>query len=150
MYEIYNILNNDTLESIAKEYNTTIDTLSEINGFSNNYKPIPGSNIIVPTNSNKPYKYYTVKKGDSIYEIAKNNNVDYNLLLKINGLEKDDYIYPNQTVLIPKNNFKIYLTQNEDTLRGISENLNTNLNTIMEENPNLFLVKDQIIIFKEK
>ena len=110
MYEIYNILNNDTLESIAKEYDTTVDNLTEINGFSKNFKPVPGNNIIVPKNQNKPYKYYTVKKGDNIYQIAQNNNIDYNLLLKINGLDKDDYIYPNQTILIPKNGIKIFLT----------------------------------------
>ena len=150
MYEIYTTLNNDTLESIAKKYNTTKDTLSKINGFSNNYQPIPGNNIIVPTNKNKPYNYYTIKKGDNIYQIAKDNNIDYNILLKINGLDKDDYIYPNQTILIPNQKYNFYLTTNEDTLRSISDNLNISPNMIIEENPNIFLVTDQIIAFKEK
>ena len=148
MYEIYKIMENDTLESIIKDYDTTIDTILKINGFSTDYKLIPGNNIIVP--ANKPYKYYTVKKEDNIYQIAKNNNIDYNLLLKINGLEKDDYIYPNQTILIPKENFKYYLTKNNDTIRNVTNNLNTTFDNIMKENPNIILATDQIIIFKEK
>ena len=124
MYEIYKIMENDTLESIAKAYETNIKSLSEINGFNNNYKLISGNNIIVPTKKNKHYKYYTVKKGDNIYKISRDNNIDHNILLKINGLDKDDYIYPNQTILIPNNNFKIYLTKNNDTVRKISESLN--------------------------
>ena len=150
MYEIYKVLENDTLESIAKEYDTTIDNLYEINGFPSNYILKQNTNIIVPKNNNNPYKYYTVKKGDNIYQIAKDNNIDYNLLLKINGLDKDDYIYPNQTILIPNSNYNIYLTQNEDTIRSISDNLNTTPNTLIEENPNLFIKTDQIIFFKEK
>ncbi len=149
MYEIYTILNNDTLESIAKEYNTTTENLSKINGFLTNYIPIPGNNIIVPKNNN-PYKYYTVKKGDNIYKIAKDNNMNYNILLKINGLDEEDYIYPNQTILIPKENYKYYLTGNEDTLRNVSENLNATPTTIIEKNPNILLATDQIIFFKEK
>ena len=150
MYEIYNVLNNDTLESIAKKYNTNIDNILNINGFIKNYNPIPGTSIIVPTTSNKPYIYYTVKKGETIYQISKQNNIDYNTLLKINGLDKDDYIYPNQTILIPNKKYKIYSTTNKDTLKDISETLNISPNRIIEENPNIELVRDQIIVFKEK
>ena len=150
MYEIYKVLENDTLDKIAKKFNTTIDNLYEINGLTNNYILSPSTSIIVPNNSNNPYKYYTVKKGDNIYQLAKNNNIDQNLLLKINGLDKDDYIYPNQTLLIPKNNYNVYLTQNEDTIKSISERINKTPSSILEENPNLYIETDQIIIFKEK
>lgn len=150
MYEIYNILENDTLDSIAKDFNTTKEKLLEINGYTDDYQTIPGNNIIVPKNNSKPYKYYTVKKGDNIYQVAQNNSIDPDMLLKINGLDKDDYIYPNQTLLIPKNNLKIYLTKEKDTIRGVSKQLNTETNELIKENPSLFLATDQIIIFKEK
>ena len=150
MYEIYNILNNDTIDSIAKDYDTTIDKLSEINGFLPNFKLIPGNNIIVPSNKYNPYKYYTVKKGDTISKIANDNNTNSNLILKINGLDKDDYIYPNQTLLIPKKNYKFYLTNKEDTVREISKKLNIEPSSLVKENPNLLLSTNQIIIFREK
>ncbi len=150
MYEIYNIQKEDTLQQIANKYGTTESILLKINGLDDNYKPIPNTQIIVPIDQNKTYRYYTVKKGDSIYQIAKNNNIDYELLLKINGLDKDDYIYPNQTILLPKNGLTVYLTKQSDTINDIIENLNTTLDELIEENPNIYLAPEQIIVFKEK
>jgi LysM repeat protein len=43
---------------------------------------------------------YTVKKGDTYTKIAQINNIDINLLLKINGLDVDDIIYPGQKLKI--------------------------------------------------
>ena len=95
MYEIYKVQTGDTLDSIANKYGTTQALLLQINGLPDSYTPLPNSEIIVPLNQNSTYKYYTVKKGDNMYRIAEENNVNYELLLQINGIEKDDYIYPN-------------------------------------------------------
>ena len=150
MYEIYTVSDTATISSIAKKYNTTEDNLYKINGFPLNYQLIPQTEIIVPTEENPIYKYYTVKKGDNIYQIARQYNVDYELLLKINGLDKEDYIYPNQTLLLPKNGLSVYLTEQGDTLTDIAENLNTTIEALLQENQRLYLAPEQIIIFKEK
>lgn len=44
---------------------------------------------------------YTVKKGDNPYRIGQNFNTDYNWILAMNNLDKNDYIYPNQQLMIP-------------------------------------------------
>lgn len=150
MYEIYTVSNNDTLSTIAEKYGTTVDTLIQINGLSKDYIPIAQSEIIVPVETNQPYKYYTVKKGDNIYQIAKKHSIDYELLLKLNGLDKDDYIYPNQTLLLPKTGLTVYLTKEGDTISEVVENLNTNIDDLLKENKNIYLAPEQIIIFKEK
>lgn len=150
MYEIYTVSETDTLSSIAQKYGTTEEELNKINGFSSNYKLKPQSEIIVPTETNKTYKYYTVKKGDNVYQIAKTHNIDYDLLLKLNGLDKDDYIYPNQTLLLPKTGLTVYLTKQGDTINDILENLNTNIEELLKENKRIYLAPEQIIIFKEK
>lgn len=150
MYEIYTVTNTDTLSQIAKKYGTTEEVLSQINGFPQNYQLTPQTEIIVPTETNQTYKYYTVKKGDNVYQIAKTYNIDYDLLLKINGLDKDDYIYPNQTLLLPKSGLTVYLTKQGDTLSDIAENLNTNVERLLEENKRIYLAPEQILIFKEK
>jgi LysM repeat protein len=150
MYGIYTISNNETLPSIANKYGTTIDNLLQINGLQKNYTPRENSQIVVPLEKNQTYKYYTVKKGDNVYEIAKNNNVDYELLLKINGLDKEDYIYPNQTLLLPQLGLNIYLTKQGDTLEEILENLNTNIEELLQVNKNIYLLPEQIITIKEK
>lgn len=150
MYEIYTVSDIDTLSSIAKKYGTTPEVLSQINGFNKDYIPKPQTEIIVPVESNKTYNYYTVKKGDNVYQIAKTYNIDYDLLLKLNGLDKEDYIYPNQTLLLPKSGLTVYLTKQGDTINDILENLNTNIDELLSENKNIYLSPEQIIIFKEK
>ena len=57
--------------------------------------------------NNKKIKYsnyskYRVKKGDSIWLIAKKFKTNENKLRKINGLSRRSYIYPGQLLKVPK------------------------------------------------
>ena len=150
MYEIYTVKEQDTLDKIANQYNTTVGVLAQINGFEQEYVLLPGNKIIVPVTRKQPYQYYTVKKGDNMYEIAKKNNIDYNLLLQLNGLEKDYYIYPNQTIMLPNKGLNVYLTQNNDTLGEVLKKLNVSLEELIKENDKIYLLPNQILIFREK
>ena len=150
MYEIYAPKNTDTLATVANKFNTTEEELRQINGLEESYLIEQNKELIVPKIKNNNYDYYTVKKEDSIYQIAKNNDIDYELLLKINGLDKDDYIYPNQTILLPKKDYITYLTKEGDTIEDIMNNTNTALEQLLKYNNNIYLVPEQIIIFKEK
>ena len=94
MYKIYKVTTGDTLESIAKKFNTTVRELQDING--KDYISF-GEMIIVPNNQNDDwFDTYIVQKGDNLYAIAQKYNISLIDLLNINGLDKDDYIYPNQ------------------------------------------------------
>lgn len=150
MYEIYTVKEQDTLDKIANQYNTTVGVLAQINGFEQEYVLLPGNKIVVPVTRKQPYQYYTVKKGDNMYEIAKKNNIDYNLLLQLNGLEKDDYIYPNQTIMLPNNGLDLYLTQNNDTLGEVLKKFNVSVDELIKENDKIYLLPNQILIFREK
>lgn len=44
---------------------------------------------------------YRVKKGDNLYRIARNNGVDLDRFLKMNGLKEDSVIKPGQELKIP-------------------------------------------------
>ena len=132
MYEIYNILNNDTIYSIAKDYDTTIDKLSEINGFLPNFKLIPGNNIIVPSNKYNPYKYYTVKKGDNLYSIARQFNTSETIIKNLNNLTSN-ILSIGQVLKIPLNNKK-YVVKSGDTLYSIARNNNTTIDEIKGKN----------------
>lgn len=136
MYKIYQV-GNENLEDIAKKLNTSVDEIVRLNGTSN---IMPGSYIIVPTN--KDFTSYIVKQGDNIYSIAKNNGVDYETLLKINGLDQNDYIYPNQEIIIPNRN--IYVTKENETIKDIINKLNIKDIKDIED---LYLLKDQMIKF---
>lgn len=73
-------------------------------------------------NSNKKelespyYSLYEIKKGDSLYKISKEFNVNTKLLAELNGLNMDDYIYPQQVLLIPKRDVSYYITKDGDTI----------------------------------
>lgn len=146
MYQIYQVGPNETLESIADNIGIDIFELRRLNGISDNAAIRTGSYIIVPNNNISPinntnYKKYIVKKGDSIYSIARNNDVDFNTLLALNGLNKTDYIYPNQEIIIPTN--RVYITKENDTVYDIMDKFNLDLNDLKD----LLLVQDQTIIY---
>lgn len=142
MYGIYQIMINDNLDSIANEVGTTKEELMQINGIIKEMTLRPGSFIIVPKYDNN-YTKYIVQKNDNMYSIAKNNNVDYKALLKLNGLDEGDYIYPGEIILIPKG-FNIYITE-EETLNDISNKSKVDIKTLAQNNPELIVEKDQII-----
>ena len=150
MYEIYTIMNGDTWNSIADKYGTTVGILKQINGIITDNEVVAGRQIVVPVLSVQPYQYYTVKKGDNMYEIAKYYGVDYNLLLQLNGLDDGDYIYPNQTIMLPKKGVDIYLTMENDTLNYVLNKKGVTIDELMMENENIYLRPDQILVFREK
>jgi len=144
MYEVYRILDNDTLDSIAGMYGVDKFILRQINGLLSD--DINNLEYLVVPNNKTPFGYYMVKKGDNIYNIAKNNDIDYQLLLKLNGLKSDDMIYPNQIIIIPKDEYKLYITKNGDTLSNI---YNNDMKEFMEFNRNISISPEQIIITKK-
>ena len=77
-------------------------------------------NVIVPKNNQNYFNYYTIEKGDSLYEIARKYNINPELLASLNGLDMDDFIYPGQEILIPKSEYSYYITKEGDTLDTVS------------------------------
>ena len=148
MYEIYKVKDDDTIESIAEERNINKEMIYEINDIDENYDILETGEIILPKNKNKIFNYYKVKKGDNIYEISKKNNIDYEMLLKLNGLDKEDYIYPDQTLLIPNSKYKLYITKDGDTLSNITER--NDIKALIENNKNIYLQSEQLIIIDKK
>lgn len=138
MYKIYQVLTNETLDDIAKKFNTTKEELIKLNG---NISNLIGSYLIVPNNSQ--YQTYIVKEGDNIYKIASEHNIDYATLLKINGLDADDYIYPNQQILLPTK--KMYITNDGDTIDTILKKLDVTVDQI-DNLDELKLESDQTVI----
>lgn len=95
------------------------------------------------------FDYYTIKTGDSLSKIAKDNMLNPTLLAKLNGLNIDDYIYPNQVLIIPKAGMILYFTSEGDTLSELAEGLNVNLNDLIAQNPKIYLQPEQLIIYKQ-
>ena len=78
---MYTVKSGDTLYGIARKYNTTVDAIMKLNYFTNTILS-PGQVIRIPEMYFKEeeiylpnYVNYTVKPGDTLYSIARNNNV---------------------------------------------------------------------------
>ena len=92
---------------------------------------------------------YTIEKGDSLYGIARRYNINPDLLANLNGLNLEDYIYPDQEILIPKNNYSYYLTADGDTLESVARMFNVNKEKLLEENEIIYLLSDQLLVHKK-
>ena len=150
MYKIYQVEFGDTLDKIADKTNTTIEDIKNINGFNSDEDLVVGSLIIVPRMENMVFQTYIVKQGDSIYSISKSFNVDPDTILLLNGLNKTDYIYPNQELTIPSNDMIVYVTKQGDTIDFITNNLGIDANTLNRENERIYVLEDQLIVHKKE
>lgn len=99
------------------------------------------------------YVEYTVRKNDSLYEIAKKYNITVEDLMRFNNLS-NDMIFPNQILFIPmmnnKNvnpNSKYYTTKKYDTLEMIANNHRIKLEELYKNNDveKLYLEENQRI-----
>lgn len=147
-YQIYKIQIGDTLDDIAAKANTTIEELNKINKNLNNL--IPGDGVIVPSFEVDGYETYIVQPGDTMYSIAKNKGVAIDELLSFNGIDPNDYIYPNQKIIIPKNSQNIYVTKMNDTLDIVSAYFNTTPAELISQNNEIKLLPEQVIVYSIK
>ena len=150
MYKIYQVEYGDTIDNIAFKSGTTSDNIKNINGFNNDSDLVVGSLIIVPKTENQFFQTYIVKQGDSIYSIARSFDVDPDTILLLNGLNKSDYIYPNQEITVPLSDIAVYVTKKGDTLDFIINNLGISADTFNKENERIFVVEDQLVVHKKE
>lgn len=142
----------DTLYSIAQSENIKVYDLATFNKIPAPYTlkigqviSIPTNNKTpttpnIPTNINKPKSFIEspkvdfviIKKGDTIYSIAKNNNVPLKDLIIRNNLKPPYTLSIGQKIYIPNTAF--HIVQKEDTIYSISRKYNVNLNSLVKLN----------------
>ena len=105
--------------------------------------------MLIPQEKEQYFNIYTVEKGDSLYKIAKEYNINSELLAAFNGLNYDDYIYPNQEIMIPKKGYSYYLTAKGDTLNGVIDIFKSNKDKLLKENSTIYLLPGQLIVNKK-
>ena len=98
----------DTLFKISREYGIPLKVLMYKNDINDAGKIIEGELIIIPLKNNnqekinKDYLTYKVMKGDTLFKISKNYNVDLKDIIALNNLNNDQYLSVNQIILLPK------------------------------------------------
>lgn len=88
---IYTVKKGDNLYNIARTYNTTASQIISINNLPNTNLSI-GQKLKIPTNKNSSSTSitYIVKKGDSLYTIAKKYNTTVDSIKKKNNLKTNN------------------------------------------------------------
>ena len=83
----YTVQKGDSLYSIARKYDTTIDRIKKLNNLTTNLLSI-GQVLLIPTDTNLETTY-TVQKGDSLYSIAKKYDTTVDRLKQLNNLSSN-------------------------------------------------------------
>lgn len=120
---LYIVKSGDTLYSIAKRYDTTVNELIKLNNLSSRILSI-GQQLRIPINvdtGTTDYILYTVKVGDNLYKIAKNNGVTVQQIKNLNNLTSD-LLTIGQQLKIPISisddhyNYQNYTVRSGDTI----------------------------------
>lgn len=144
--QYYVVQKNDSLYSIARKFDTTVDELIKLNNLTTTILQI-GDKLLIsgsPSNAEKPTNNtYTVKSGDSLYSIAKRYNTTIDELKRINNLSSN-LLSIGQTLLLPNGNNNVtdsdtnayitYIVQRGDNLYNIARDYNTTVSEIKRIN----------------
>ena len=139
--DIYVVKKGDTLYSISKKLNISIDTLKALNKLNTNEIYV-GQQLILSNDKNtEEYDVYTVKKGDSLWSISQKYNISVKELIELNNLNNLT-LQINQKLEVPKtiivepeeNDTEIYIVEKNDTLWSISRKFNISVNELKELN----------------
>lgn len=136
----YTVKRGDTLGKIAMQYGTTVQEIAQINGIQNVNLIYPGQVLRIHTNSNihgsesnsTGKTYYTIKRGDTLWGIARRYGTTVQNLVKWNNIQNPNLIYPGQRLILygnfrnsSNNNYAYYTVQKGDTLWRIARRYRT-------------------------
>lgn len=143
----YTVKAGDTLWSIARRFNTTVEDLMKYNNLSSDVITV-GTVLTIPTttdsSTNLNSSMYVVKAGDTLWNIAKRYNTTVENLMMMNNLTTD-LITIGQRLMVPNKN--VYVVKAGDTLWNIAKRNNTTVeNLMMLNNLNTDLIKPGQII----
>lgn len=138
---VYVVRNGDTLYSIARNYDVSVNDIKIKNNLVNNTLSI-GQTLIIPSineskdiiDINSSDVTYTIKKGDSLYSIARQYGISVNDIMNYNNLTSN-LLSIGQVLKVPNssvNNF--YTVKKGDTLYSIARDNNTSVDNIKSKN----------------
>jgi len=118
-YQVHYVRRGETLSVIARKYNVSLTRLVQANRIKNRNRLSVGQKLVIPapksyisaapiksTSASSPpasdfsKKTYTVKKGDTLGQIAENFNTSAKRIRHWNGLSYGQHIYPGQKLII--------------------------------------------------
>jgi LysM repeat protein len=143
MNQTYTVKRGDTLYGISNQYGVSVNDIININNLKSTVLSI-GQILIIPTSSGtNPSSVftYTVKKGDSLYNIARRYETTVDQIIKLNNLSSN-LLSIGQKLLVPETDESVtslpsyinYTVKSGDTLYSIAKKYNTTVNDILKDN----------------
>ena len=132
--DFYIVKQGDSLWSIAKKNNISVNELKQLNNINNNLLSI-GQKLKLPNNQNNN-NIYIVKRGDNLYSIARKFNITAMELMKYNNLN-NDLLSIGQKLKIPtitNSVSKEYIVKKGDNLYSIARKFNITAMELMKYN----------------
>lgn len=97
----HTVQSGESLDAIARRYQVTVDALVKANNLARPDLLSVGQNLILPPSPNAP-KSYIVEEGDTLGNIAQDNNTSLQRIMELNKLDDADSLTAGQTLLIPQ------------------------------------------------
>ncbi|MBQ2640170.1 MAG: LysM peptidoglycan-binding domain-containing protein [Bacilli bacterium] len=152
----YTVKKGDSLYSIARIYNTTVDEIIKLNNLKNTNLSIGQVLRIPETNESvttmpPSFTSYTVKRGDTLYSIAKNYGISVDTIIQDNALNSNT-LSIGQVLKIRTgsgtgseiveecfgdsyvDNSTTYTVKKGDNLYSIAKKYNTSVSSIINKN----------------
>ena len=145
MNEVYVVKRGDTLYGISNQYGVSVTELANLNGVNADTLKV-GQELLIPakSGSNPDNMFlYTVKKGDTLYNIARVYGVSVDGIKDLNTL-KNNNLYVGQVLRIPEVYTKPdemyvpeyinYMVQKGDSLYSIARKYQVSVDSLMQDN----------------
>ena len=98
----YRVRAGNTLSGIAAEFRTTVSRLAVLNEISDPNLIYAGEQLQIPGDSDFGMETYTVRAGDTLWQIAGMYDISVSRLADVNGISDLNLIYPGEVLRILK------------------------------------------------
>jgi membrane-bound lytic murein transglycosylase D len=135
---VHTVKSGDTISEIASRYGVTTTEVLEANSLTKSDRIYPGQQLKVSGGADYTTTH-TVKRGDTIYDIAREYGVSTSSVLAANCMGPRDRIYPGEKIKIPaggtvKNEIIVHNVRRGDTITSIAKKYGASSNDVLKEN----------------
>lgn len=139
----YTVRKGDTLSKIALDYNTTVNSIVTLNNIQNPNLIYIGQKLLIQVGkqSNSREMIYTVKRGDTLSQIALDYDTTVNSIVTLNNIQNPNLIFTGQKIKIRISDDSlhdcghiIYRIKWGDTLSSIAQKYGVSVQSIATSN----------------